>query len=386
MNSKLVTYRIQLLVLTLSAGIFSFQLEPFLFARGVATSKIIAVYSIVQISSVIFTLFWGKIIHESDKGYLIIRSGILIRVAAISLMCFNIHNTMLVSAVFLYFFVASCLDLANEAQLMKWTSEEHQNFGRIRMFGSLGFAISGLVAAAIIGLMKTINSVIFFALLMNMIFVLLSFFRPLKTAGIKKRGKTRVRIDASTILLLVLIQIPLIIPYCFNLIMNLHFRDSLGTTLESAIFFSGLSLLFSAGISEISAFMFIQTVIEKIGPKKTILIGLIASVVRWSLATFSHSPWTFSVTFLFHGICFAFTYMGFLTIVKKRFGNDAISKMLTISSVCVAVMSAILSQVFGFVLKRSDTFTILALFTFTCAACAITYYLVFWKNPKYRGI
>lgn len=40
--------------------------------------------------------------------------------------------------------------------------------------------------------------------------------------------------------------------------MNLHYREELGTTLSTAVFFSGISILFSAGVSEVTAFWFVD--------------------------------------------------------------------------------------------------------------------------------
>lgn len=187
MTSKLITYRIQLFILALSSAIFSFQLEPFLSSRGVSTSTVITVYSIAQIISIAFTLLWAKLVHESNRGHVIVRIGVLIRICIIGLMfiCFNIN--LLVCLVFMYYTVASCLDIANEARVMKWSSEQNQNFGKIRLFGSLGYAASGLVATTIIAMTGKIDYVILFAFLINIIVVSLSFYRPLKHLQLRKK-------------------------------------------------------------------------------------------------------------------------------------------------------------------------------------------------------
>jgi MFS family permease len=210
-----------------------------------------------------------------------------------------------------------------------------------------------------------------------------SFYRPVKIKPIQDHKKVAFKLDFSIILMMFLILITLALPNSFGIIMNLHFREELGTTLSTAVFLSGISILFSAGVSEVTAFWFIDRVINKIGARKTILIGMSASIFRWMLAASFHSPWMFTLSFLFHGINFAFMYMGFMTIVKRRFGNDSIGKVMTIYSVISSITAAIITQSFNLIMKFSDTFMILKLFVIISVVLCVAFYLAFWKNPKY---
>lgn len=180
--------------------------------------------------------------------------------------------------------------------------------------------------------------------------------------------------------MLVFIIVPMVLPYCFNFIMNYHYREALGLSLEAAVLFSGIAVLFSAGISEIPSMMFIHRIIEKIGPKNVVIIGLLASIIRWTIASVAHSPLIFATTFLFHGICFTFTYIGFTTIVKNRLGNDAISKVMTLMSLFIAITAAIMSQVFNYFIQYYDTFAILKSFVVISIICAVAFVIVANKS------
>ncbi|MDF2535566.1 MAG: major facilitator transporter [Bacillales bacterium] len=383
MTTKLFAYRIQLFVLCLSLGIFIFQLEPIMASRGIATSTVVTVFSVIQVLSIFSTIFWGKLVHGSEKGYWVVRIGVAFRIVVIGLMCLHVENTIFIALAILYNTVSGSVDIANEAQLLKWSAEEHQNFGRIRMFASFGFSISGLVSSALLKVTDTIDSVIVFALIINLVFMVTSFYRPVKIKPIQDHKKVAFKLDFSIILMMFLILITLALPNSFGIIMNLHFREELGTTLSTAVFLSGISILFSAGVSEVTAFWFIDRVINKIGARKTILIGMSASIFRWMLAASFHSPWMFTLSFLFHGINFAFMYMGFMTIVKRRFGNDSIGKVMTIYSVISSITAAIITQSFNLIMKFSDTFMILKLFVIISVVLCVAFYLAFWKNPKY---
>ncbi|MDF2558273.1 MAG: maltose permease [Bacillales bacterium] len=383
MTSKLISYRIQLFVLCLSLGLFIFQLEPIMAARGISTSTILTVFSVVQILSIFATLFWGKIVHGSKKGYMVIRVGIVIRITVIALMCFHVQNTIFIALAILYNTVSGSLDIANEAQLMKWVSEENQNFGRIRMFASLGFSISGLAASFLLKLTNSIDSIIVFALIINSFFLAMSFYRPIKIKPTLEEKHVATKLDSSIILLMFLILILLALPNSFGVLMNLHYREQLGTTLRTAVFFSGISILFSAGVSEVTAFWYIDRIIEKIGANRTILLGMLASVCRWVIAAFFNSPWVFTFSFLFHGINFAFMYMGFMSIVKKRFGNESIGKIMTIYAVISSLTSAAITQSFKIAMRFSNTFMILKAFIFISITMCLAFYLFFWKDPRY---
>lgn len=384
MAKKLISYRIQLFVLCLSLGLFIFQLEPIMAERGISTSTILTVFSIIQILSIFATVYWGKLVHGSKRGYVIIRIGIAIRIAVIVFMCFHVQNTLFIALVILYNTVSGSLDIANEAQLMKWASEKHQNFGRIRMFASLGFSISGLVASVLLKTTDSIDSVIIFALFINIIFLVMSFYQPIKIQAFQEEKQSSIKLDTSIYLLMFLILITLALPNSFGILMNLHYREELGTTLSTAVFFSGISILFSAGVSEVTAFWFIERIIEKLGAKKTILLGMLASVCRWIIASFFHSPWVFTLTFLFHGINFAFMYMGFMFIVKKRFGNESIGKVMTLYAVISSLTSAVITQSFKLIMRFSDTFMILKIYVLISIIICLIYYLVFWNNSNYE--
>ena len=383
MTTKLIAYRIQLFVLCLSLSIFIFQLEPIMAARGIATSTVVTVFSIIQVLSIFATIFWGKLVHGSKNGYWIVRIGVAIRIIVIGLMCLHVENTIFIALAILYNTVSGSVDIANEAQLLKWSSEENQNFGRIRMFASFGFSISGLVASALLKATDTIDSVIIFALFINLIFMVTSFYRPIKIKPIQDDKKVTIKLDFSIILMMFLILITLALPNSFGIIMNLHFRDELGTTLSTAVFLSGISILLSSGVSEVTAFWFIDRIINKIGARKTIMIGMSASIFRWMIAASFHSPWMFTLSFLFHGVNFAFMYMGFMTIVRNRFGNDSIGKVMTIYSVISSITAAMITQSFNLIMKYSDTFMILKLFTVMSVVICVAFYIAFWKNPKY---
>lgn len=376
MKSKLFTYRIKFLMLSLSGGILGIQLEPFLSSRGISTATIITVFGIGQLISMACTLIWARLIHESNNGHVVYRMGVMIRICIVGLMfvCFN--NYLLICLVLMYYMTASCLDLANEARVMKWSSEENQDFGRIRLFGSLGFAVSGLVASVIVLITEKIDYVILFAFCLNIIVVSLSFYRPVRTPAIIKKNDSGVKLDVRTKIMLICVVIPMVLPACFNFILNYHYREYLGLSLEEAVLFSGLAVLFSAGLSEIPAMMFIQRIIEKLGPKNIVIIGLIASVLRWTFASVAHSPLLFTTTYLLHGICFSFTYIGFTTLVKNRLGNDSIPKVLTLVSFLVAMSSVILSQMFKYFIQYFDTFMILKCFIIISALCTATFIVV----------
>ncbi len=385
MTSQLIAYRVQIFCLSLSFSLFIFQLEPIMINRGISSSTAISVYSIAQILTILATMLWSKLVLSSSRGYVIIRVGILLRLATIAIMCFHVDNTIFIEMVLLYNTVASSIDIVNEGQIMNWAAEDDANFGRIRLFGSFGYSISGIVTSLLLLAFGTIDSVLYFALFINAAFLIMSLYRPvkLKAAQQKNNLKRTIKFDASLWFLICLVSLMITIPNSFGVIMNLHYRNELGTSFDVAVFWSGIAILLSAGISEMSAFFYIDRLLNKLGAKKVIMIGMYACIIRWIIAAFCIAPWTFTATFLFHGISFCFIYMGFMMLVRIRYGNDAIGKALSSYMVLVSVMTALLTQLFNLVLVFATSTTILILFVFLSSAICAAFYLGFWNNRKY---
>ncbi len=385
MTSQILAYRVQIFCLSLSFSLFIFQLEPIMMNRGISSSTAISVYSVAQVLIILSTLFWSKLVLSSSRGYIMIRIGVLIRLATIAIMCFHIENTIFITIVLLYHTVANGIDIVNEGQIMNWAAEEQADFGRIRLFGSFGYSISGIVTSLLLLAFGTIDAVLYFALFINSVFLLMSLYRPvrLKPAQQEVKVKNKIKFDASQWFLICLIALMITVPNSFGVIMNLHYRSELGTTFDMAVFWSGIAVLLSSGISEMSSFFYIDRLLGKLGAKKVIMIGMLACVLRWIIAAFCTAPWAFTLTFLFHGINFCFIYMGFMMLVRIRYGNEAIGKALASYMVLVSVMTALLTQLFNVVLAFATSTMILFFFIIISAAICALFYLVFWNNPKY---
>ena len=374
-------FRFQLFAFSLVTSMLIFQYEILMNDRGVPIHLSLVVYSLSQIVIIFATLFWGKAITFARNKDRLIQISLIIRLVITVWMCIAEQKTLFILLFLLYHTVSSSIDIAFEGLMGRWSYRNRRPFGKFRLFGSMGYASSGLAAGFILSLTKNVNDLLVFILLLNFLIFLGNLFFPLNgemedpPAVRKGSGMGGKRVTA----LLFLCAVVVTLPNSFGVVLNNHYRTAFQLDVEAAVFWAGAALLLGSFLSEVTGFFFVDRLIERYGAKNIIFAGIGLSLLRWVIALFAGHPELFTATYLFHGVSFAFLYLGCVNYVREKFGESAVSEVVVNFSLYAGIICFLLTQVFSLILTYFTTGFILSLFIFICLLMLIFYYFSFWK-------
>lgn len=374
-------FRFQLFAFSLVTSMLIFQYEILMNDRGVPINLSLLVYSISQIVIIFATLFWGKAVANVRNKDRLIQVSLIIRLVITLWMCVAEQKSLFILLFLLYHLVSSSIDIVFEGLMGSWSYRNRRPFGQFRLFGSIGYASSGLVAGSILSMTQNINDLLIFVLLLNLLIFLGNLFFPLKgemeerPTVRKERGVGGKRITA----LLFLCAFVITLPNSFGVVLNNHFRTAFHLDVEAAVFWAGAALLLGSFLSEVTGFFFVDRLIEKYKAENIIFVGIGLSLLRWVIALFAGLPELFTATYLFHGVIFSFIYLGCVNYVRKQVGESAVSQVVVHFSLYAGIICFLLTQAFSLILTYFTTSFILSLFVFVCFLICLLYYFFFWK-------
>ncbi|MCL6573613.1 MAG: MFS transporter, partial [Bacillus sp. (in: Bacteria)] len=336
-------------------------------------------YSSSQMVIMLATLFWGKAITYVKNKNRLIQISLCIRLIITGMMFIVEQNTLFIVLFLLYHTVSSSIDIAFEGLLARWAFANQRHFGRFRLFGSIGYASSGLVASLIYALTKDVNYLLIFIMGINLVILVGTMLFPLQVEVNKHSKRKKVQMGKKVYFLLFLGVLITTLPNSFGIVLNNHYRTSLHLSIEEAVFYGGIAILIGSFLSEGTGFFFADRLIQKFHAKNIILIGMILSIIRWILAVFAESPLFFTATYLFHGVSFVFIYLGCVTFIKEELGEESITETVINFSLLAALTGFLFTQLFLVVLSIYTTGFLLVLFIIISLIVTIFYYYCYWK-------
>ncbi|MEH6943250.1 MFS transporter [Bacillus sp. JJ722] len=372
-------FRIQLLAFSLITSLLIFQYEPLMSDKGVPISLSLVIFSISQIIIMLATLFWGKAITYVQNGNRLIEISLIIRIIITSIMYFIEQNDLFILLFLLYHTVSSSIDITFEGMLGRWAYNQNRPFGKFRLFGSIGYASSGLIASFIYALTKQIDFLLLFIMVINIIILVGTILFPLNVQMKNRVKQKKEPIDKKVYLLILLGALITNLPNSFGVVLNSHYRSTFHLTVEEATFYTGLALLVGSCISEVTGFYYVDRLIQRFQAKNIILIGMMLCLIRWLIAIFADSSVMFTATYIFHGISFALIYLGCVTFVKETHGEESVNKTVINFSLMAALIGFLFTQLFSVVLTYYTTGFLLGLFIIISLFVSLLYYYYYWK-------
>lgn len=205
--------------------------------------------------------------------------------------------------------------------------QQPEKFAQIRVFGTLGWIVAGLI----IGYLgwessRQLESTFMLAALASALLGVLSFFLP-NTPPTAGRGTSSVRdilgLDALSLLkdrsylIFFLTSVLICIPLAFYYQNTNLFLNDIGV--------SGAAAKMSMGqMSEIVFMLLLPFFFKRFGIKWTLLIGILAWVLRYVLFAYGSSGelmWMLLVGILLHGICYDFFFVAGQIYTEQKAGE-----------------------------------------------------------------
>ncbi|EGP4917688.1 TPA: MFS transporter [Enterococcus faecium] len=362
--------RAQLFLFSIVSAMLIFQYEPLMFSKGVSSDISIKTLTAVQILIVVSVYLYRFLFKKYSKKNTIIRLSLILRIV-VSLFMYATQSSGLFVVMFVLLQIVSTgLDIYFESSIMSWITAEKKDFGKYRMFGSLGYATSGFWISLFLVLLRNVSYMLLLACAINLVLLFSNITKPIpntieKITIEKIQGKKVPRIYYLFFAFCTLI---ITLPNSFGYILNSHLRNEYDLDLNKATFYASIAVFIGSCISEMFGFFAVDSVIRRFSPLKVVFIGFIFSGLRWFFALVSTSEEMFISTYLLHGISFAFIFIGSIHFIASVSDTIEMGELSMRFSFFANIMGIILAQLYSIMLPYIGTQGIIWVFLFVCIA------------------
>ncbi|MEB4746637.1 MULTISPECIES: MFS transporter [unclassified Enterococcus] len=362
--------RAQLFLFSIVSAMLIFQYEPLMFSKGVSSDTSIKTLTAVQILIVVSVYLYRFLFKKYSKKNTIIRLSLILRIV-VSLFMYATQSSGLFVVMFVLLQIVSTgLDIYFESSIMSWITAEKKDFGKYRMFGSLGYATSGFWISLFLVLLRNVSYMLLLACAINLVLLFSNITKPIpntieKITIEKIQGKKVPRIYYLFFAFCTLI---ITLPNSFGYILNSHLRNEYDLDLNKATFYASIAVFIGSCISEMFGFFAVDSVIRRFSPLKVVFIGFIFSGLRWFFALVSTSEEMFISTYLLHGISFAFIFIGSIHFIASVSDTIEMGELSMRFSFFANIMGIILAQLYSIMLPYIGTQGIIWVFLFVCIA------------------
>ncbi len=296
------------------AGIASFF--PFLVLYyqelGLSGKQIGGLAALLPLVTVFATPFWGAVADVSRRYKVLLLALIAGCVVSVFLLSTTTLYALLLFYVVLFAFASGPVMPLIDSSVMASLGERRENYGKLRLWGSIGF---GLIAPLAGWLTERYNLHLSFYLYMicfSIIFCLVLFF-PIQQASLRKPLGTDLFEFRSRTWLMFLITI-FITGIGLSVSGNyylLHMKN-----LEIPQRYIGLALTF-ATLGELPFMMFGHRLIKRYPAKILLLVALFILAVRVLGYSLAVAPWHFLGVQLLHGPTFALVWIAGISYADR---------------------------------------------------------------------
>ncbi|HGL5645142.1 TPA: MFS transporter [Enterococcus faecium] len=362
--------RAQLFLFSIVSAMLIFQYEPLMFSKGVSSDISIKTLTAVQILIVVSVYLYRFLFKKYSKKNTIIRLSLILRIVVSLFMYATQSSDLFVVMFVLLQIVSTGLDIYFESSIMSWITAEKKDFGKYRMFGSLGYATSGFWISLFLVLLRNVSYMLLLVCAINLVLLFSNITKPIpntieKITIEKIQGKKVPRIYYLFFAFCTLI---ITLPNSFGYILNSHLRNEYDLDLNKATFYASIAVFIGSCISEMFGFFAIDSVIRRFSPLKVVFIGFIFSGLRWFFALVSTSEEMFISTYLLHGISFAFIFIGSIHFIASVSDTIEMGELSMRFSFFANIMGIILAQLYSIMLPYIGTQGIIWVFLFVCIA------------------
>jgi len=211
----------------------------------------------------------------------------------------------LIVAISLYAFFVSPIGPLADSAVMALLDERKDQYGRVRLWGTLGYGVAAPIAGVLVGKLGLQWSFWCYAILIMLgLFVIVQIpFRQSRSLGSFFGGMRTLFANQAWMLFLVMVFIGGVGMATVNNYLFLY-MESLGASKT----LMGLSLTVST-MSEIPAMFFGNRFLRRFGARGLLIIAMAAISLRLLLYSITTVPWVVLVIQLIHGLTFAAIFL-----------------------------------------------------------------------------
>lgn len=302
-------------------GLTSPYLSVFLDAKGFSSIELGEIFAILTATKIVAPSLWALLADKTGKQLLIIRLGALSALVSFALL-FWLNSYWPISfalALFTLFWTAILPQL--EVLTLNTVRHSSKIYGRVRLWGSLGFIALAVIAGQVMELVDSERFTLAFTL-MGVLILLLLFVSTLR---VKSYQKIRQKQHASVAIGPKFAESCFVIFFISGILLQISFGPYYGffALFLRDLGYSGFAIgsLISLGvIAEILVFIFAGFFFKAFTVKQLMIFSLAVTALRWYLVgIFADSVWILSLTQLIHAASFGLYHSASMLFISQHF-------------------------------------------------------------------
>ncbi len=284
---------------------------------GLSDSQIGIVIAIQQINTLLILPFWGMIADRFGRKNML---TLTMFIAILMLWGFLLQQTFLAVILFVYIFTLfnnPIFPLLDSVALDFLEQKKTQSYGELRLWASIGWAVSSAVTGIFISASNSYMIFIIASCLLATSFLVLHFlYKPLQvTRSLKTLKLNAVRkvfmLDPRLTTIFVIMFFYGVFSSPVHLFINIYYME-IGAEFRHV----GYAFLFQA-LAEVPFFIFGKRIIDRFGARKLIVFTMIVTSLRLVAYGFISNPWFAILLGTTHGISLALFFLAFIAFVHQ---------------------------------------------------------------------
>lgn len=367
-------------LLTYMAGaIFTSYASLYYVEIGLNNGQIGTIGAVIAVIALVAQPLMGTVSDKSVRKNGILKFVVLMAGLTVWLIPLAKGKFLLIlAAVAVFSFFNSTINPLGDAITLEIAHKEGLKFSKIRMVGSLGYAIMAAVAGKVFSISILYMFPMIFAI--RLMSFGLSFLLPI-VKGYKNSknpiGFMELFKDKKLILLYSYI---FILSCTFGFFISFHavYSKQVGISTELI----GLGVMIGS-ISQFPFMAFFDKIYKKVGMNKILIFSGCAYGIRWLLFATVLTPYTILFLWALHGLNFMIVYLCITEYVNTSVPKELHTRGQMMNSIILSGVSSIVGGYFGGVLS---TYVGLRQIFMACAIIAFGAVLIFYVVSKTIGL
>jgi PPP family 3-phenylpropionic acid transporter len=335
------------------------------------------IFAVGSFLAMVFQPFLGYINDKTKKSKEILIVVTAVIFATLFFMNYTSSFLGILTLYSLYAIAVFC-----EMPLMDTVSlSTYYAFGKIRLWGSIGFAVGALVSGKVIEMFGS-ASFLYLAAIVSIItgIIILKIPVEMKTSGEEdeKVDIKRLLTNKKYIVFVIVSMLFLGTNNGHNSYFGVYFKDIGGSMalLGTTIFLMTLSEVPFMGIS--------TKLIDKKGAEFVVMLAVLFLTIRWGVYFLFPEPSTITGTFFFQGASMGLYFAGANLFVRNIIEKNTLGTAITIFMAAGSLGGMFIQYISGVVIEQYSSIYIYGIFTILTFAALILMFLGKKKSNKRR--
>mgnify|MGYP003648624111 CR=1 FL=1 len=300
-------------------GVLIPYLGVFLDARGFSSADIGQLTAFITLSRIVGPYLWAIVADKSGKNLRTLQLGCLLSLITLSFVLLVDSFWGLTLAIGLMMMFSTAILPQIEVLTMSCVQGNSTRYGRIRLWGSIGYIVLTIFTGMMIDVFSTEAPVIITLAVLSLLFFVLLFLLEPQNNLVRQQSqqsiwyKLKTPVFVSFLLSALLLQLSFGPYYGF---FALYARD-LGYSGQATGWLIAVGVMVEVGI-----FVIAGSVIKRCGVKWILITCMSLTAIRWALlAAFAHNVYLLVISQMLHAFSFGMTHAASIHFIHQYFGK-----------------------------------------------------------------